>query len=87
MWPGESAEEMSNHFDQLLERVLRTARIGDFAPGGGAQIELPPRIRGLGPFWEGYAGTCPHTEDLIDALAVVARSDHRRIDRPNGPAQ
>ena len=54
---------------------------------GGAQIELPPRIRGLGPFWEGHAGTCPHTEDLIDALAVVARSDHRRIDRPNGPAQ
>ncbi|UOE44851.1 ParA family protein [Agromyces larvae] len=31
MWPGESAEEMSAHFDQLLERVLRTARIGEFA--------------------------------------------------------
>jgi chromosome partitioning protein len=37
MWPGESAEEMSQHFDQLLERVLRTARIGEF---GGAQQRL-----------------------------------------------
>lgn len=33
MWPGESAEEMSEHFDQLLDRVLRTARIGDYANG------------------------------------------------------
>ncbi|WP_022890100.1 ParA family protein [Agromyces italicus] len=38
MWPGESAEEMSANFDQLLERVLRTARIGDFA-GLPAEIE------------------------------------------------
>lgn len=29
MWPGESAEEMAAHFDQLLERVLRTARLVD----------------------------------------------------------
>ena len=44
MWPGESAEEMSQHFDQLLERVLRTARIGDF--GGAPQrleIDSPSR--------------------------------------------
>ena len=27
------APEMSNHFDQLLEQVLRTARIGEFAAG------------------------------------------------------
>ena len=37
MWPGESAEEMSRHFDQLLDRILRTARIGEYA---GAQYEL-----------------------------------------------
>ncbi|MDF2575527.1 MAG: hypothetical protein K0S05_2439, partial [Agromyces sp.] len=24
-------EEMSRHFDQLLDRVLRTARIGEYA--------------------------------------------------------
>jgi len=33
MWPGESAEEMSANFDQLLDRVLRTARIIDDADG------------------------------------------------------
>ena len=31
MWPGESAQEMARNFDQLLERVMRTARIGDYA--------------------------------------------------------
>ena len=31
VWPGESAQEMARNFDQLLERVMRTARIGDFA--------------------------------------------------------
>ncbi|MWB98378.1 AAA family ATPase [Agromyces seonyuensis] len=31
MWPGESAEEMARNFDQLLDRVLRTARVGEYA--------------------------------------------------------
>jgi hypothetical protein len=31
VWPGESAQEMAHNFDMLLERVLRTARIGDYA--------------------------------------------------------
>ena len=31
VWPGESAQEMAGYFDQLLERILRTARIGDYA--------------------------------------------------------
>ena len=35
-----SAEEMSNHFDQLLEQVLRTARIGEFAAGPRSRLEL-----------------------------------------------
>jgi len=39
----------------------------------GAQIELPPRIRGLGPFWNGHPGPCPHTEALVESLATVAR--------------
>lgn len=45
MWPGESAEEMSQHFDQLLDRVLRTARIGEYAngepPAQPLEIESP----------------------------------------------
>ena len=31
IWPGESAQEMARMFDQLLERVLRTGRVGEFA--------------------------------------------------------
>lgn len=36
----------------------------------GVQIELPPRVRGNGPFWNGWDGAwpVPHTEDLIDGL-------------------
>lgn len=33
VWPGESAQEMARNFDQLLERVMRTARIGGFENG------------------------------------------------------
>ena len=29
-WPGDSAQEMAHYFDQLLDRVLRTARIGEY---------------------------------------------------------
>ena len=40
---------------------------------GGVQLELPPRVRGMGPFWEGWeAATNPHTEALIDGLAAAA---------------
>lgn len=32
MWPGESAQEMANNFDALLERIIRTARIESSGP-------------------------------------------------------
>ena len=40
----------------------------------GVQLELPPRVRGMGPHWaEHPAGApVPHTEALVDALAVAA---------------
>jgi phage replication-related protein YjqB (UPF0714/DUF867 family) len=47
----------------------------------GVQLELPPRVRGLGPFWasrrDGEAAPAdgertPHTRALIDALATAA---------------
>ncbi|MBT2518960.1 ParA family protein [Streptomyces sp. ISL-90] len=41
MWPGESAEEMSANFDQLLDRVLRTARIGEYA---GTPLEIDSTV-------------------------------------------
>ncbi len=31
VWPGESAQEMARYFDQLLDRVLRTAKIEKYA--------------------------------------------------------
>jgi phage replication-related protein YjqB (UPF0714/DUF867 family) len=43
---------------------------------GGVQLELPPRVRGRGPFWADWAGPglTPHTEALIAGLAATARS-------------
>lgn len=45
-------------------------------PDGGVQLELPPRVRGLGPRWADWAhdGFVPPAAALVDALAAVARS-------------
>lgn len=42
--------------------------------GGGVQLELPPRARGLGPVWTGWEGPghAPPVEAVIGALARVA---------------
>ena len=39
-------------------------------PDQGVQIELPPRVRGNGAFWNAWdAGfPTPHTECLVDGL-------------------
>jgi phage replication-related protein YjqB (UPF0714/DUF867 family) len=44
--------------------------------GGGVQLELPPRVRGLGPFWRDLAPHAPrsHTQSLVAALAEVAHA-------------
>jgi phage replication-related protein YjqB (UPF0714/DUF867 family) len=62
------------------------------ARGGGVQIELPPRARGLGPFWtdrpDGTEGSwlSPHTRALIDVLAsVAAQGASRWSDQPPSP--
>jgi hypothetical protein len=31
VWPGDSAQEMARNFDQLLERIMRTAKMGEFS--------------------------------------------------------
>jgi phage replication-related protein YjqB (UPF0714/DUF867 family) len=47
--------------------------------GGGVQLELPPRVRGYGRYWderehETAAGALrPHTESLVGALADQSR--------------
>ncbi len=42
------------------------------ARGLGVQIELPPRVRGNGPFWNAWDGTWPppHAEALVDGLVA-----------------
>ena len=47
--------------------------------GGGVQLELPPRVRGLGPYWSGeravpIGGFAPHTAALVGALATWAQT-------------
>ena len=39
----------------------------------GVQVELPPRVRGNGPFWNAWDGgfPTPHTEGLIDGLVAA----------------
>jgi phage replication-related protein YjqB (UPF0714/DUF867 family) len=43
---------------------------------GGVQLELPPRVRGMGPFWAGWDRTRPnpHTAALVETLADAATS-------------
>ena len=43
-------------------------------PGGGVQLELPPRVRGLGPRWADWDGDglVPPAAALVDVLAQVA---------------
>jgi phage replication-related protein YjqB (UPF0714/DUF867 family) len=43
---------------------------------GGVQVELPPRVRGTTPHWEGWEGPghCPPMESLIAALSAAAAS-------------
>lgn len=43
---------------------------------GGVQLELPPRIRGMGPYWLGWPKDSPnpHTEALVATLADAALS-------------
>ena len=45
-------------------------------PDGGVQVELPPRVRGLGPRWADWDGEgfVPPAAALVAALASVARS-------------
>jgi phage replication-related protein YjqB (UPF0714/DUF867 family) len=42
--------------------------------GGGVQLELPPRVRGMGPYWADFDGPAPvpHTAALVDGLVAFA---------------
>jgi phage replication-related protein YjqB (UPF0714/DUF867 family) len=57
-------------------RGLHPANPVNLPAGGGAQLELPPRVRGLTPHWAGWSGPGlpPPTEALVAALAEAASS-------------
>ncbi len=56
-------------------RGLSPANPVNLPRGGGAQLELPPRVRGTTPLWAHWEGPGPnpHTAALIAALAAAAR--------------
>jgi phage replication-related protein YjqB (UPF0714/DUF867 family) len=62
------AELRGLHPDNPVNRARR----------GGVQVELPPRARGLGPFWNGpgdagdRVALSPHTTSIIEAWTDVA---------------
>ena len=41
---------------------------------GGVQLELPPRVRGLGQYWVDHPDEVRPTPALVDALAAVAKT-------------
>ena len=57
-------------------RGLHHANPVNVPPDGGVQLELPPRVRGLGPRWADWTGDglVPPAAALVEALAGVARS-------------
>ncbi len=57
-------------------RGLHPANPVNLPRGGGVQLELPPRVRGLGPRWADWTSPdpVPPMAALIDALSQVARS-------------
>ena len=56
-------------------RGLHPANPVNIPPHGGVQLELPPRVRGLGPRWADWDGDefVPPAAALVEALATVAR--------------
>ena len=41
---------------------------------GGVQLELPPRVRGLGPYWDDHPHDARPTAALVEALGSVAQA-------------
>ena len=60
-------------------RGLNPTNPVNVARRGGVQLELPPRVRGIGPYWSGERAVpdgelAPHTLALVEALAGSVRS-------------
>jgi len=76
--PGYEVADDLERIPRLLRGVHPDNPV-NLAPNGGVQLELPPRVRGIGSFWDGAPfrctqELCPDTDALIDALADAART-------------
>lgn len=67
--------EIVDEVDQIPSalRGLHADNPVNLPVAGGVQLELPPRVRGIGPHWADHPGRpVPHTTALIRALAEAA---------------
>ncbi len=73
------AYEVIDHLDDIPRtlRGIHPRNPVNLPVGAGVQIELPPRVRGNGPFWNAWDGgfPTPHTEALIDGLTAAVRAE------------
>lgn len=84
--PAYEVVEELEHIPRELRGLHRHNPV-NLPPRQGVQIELPPRIRGNGPFWRAWDGgfPTPHTERLIDALASAVRAWEAGATGPAAP--
>lgn len=70
--------EVIHHLDDIPPalRGVHAENPVNLPTDDGVQIELPPRVRGNGPFWNGWDGgwPSPHTEDLVGGLVAALSS-------------
>lgn len=61
-------------------RGVHPANPVNLPPQRGVQLELPPRLRGNGPFWNAWDGgfPTPHTERLVDGLVAAIEAFRAR---------
>ncbi len=74
--PGYEIIDDLDHVPRPL-RGLHPENPVNLPTAGGVQIELPPRVRGNGPFWNAWDGDfpTPHTAALIDGLVTALTPD------------
>lgn len=75
LWPALPDYEIVVELDRIPAalRGVHPDNPVNLPSGGGVQVELPPRVRGMGPVWAHWDdGLAPPTRALVDALATAA---------------
>lgn len=70
--------EVVDDLDAMPRRVrgVHPRNVVNLPAGAGVQLELPPRVRGLPPFWSGdeRGPGCPDVRTLVAVLSEVAEA-------------